>query len=49
MPQNLSARYYQENIERLPKKACETYQNLLKEEREKSSNMSVNVQRYLRR
>ena len=43
MPKNLSARYYQENIETLQKKACVTYQNLSKEEREKSSNMSVNV------
>ena len=43
MPKNLSARYYQENIKRLQKKACVTYQNLSKEEREKSSNMSVNV------
>ena len=43
MPKNLSARYYQENIERLQKKACVTYQNLSKEERENSSNMSVNV------
>ena len=28
MSQNLSAKYYQENKERLRKKACETYQNL---------------------
>ena len=33
---SLSARYYQENKERLPKKAHEKYQNLSKEEKEKS-------------
>ena len=30
---NLSAKYYQENKERLLKKACERYQNLSKEEK----------------
>ena len=28
MSKNLSAKYYQENKERLQKKACESYQNL---------------------
>ena len=35
MSQNLSVKYYQENKERLQKKARERYQNLSKEEREK--------------
>ena len=32
---NLSAKYYQENKERLQQKARERYQNLFKEEKEK--------------
>ena len=35
MSKNLSAIYYQENKERLPKTAWERYQNLSKEEKEK--------------
>ena len=35
MSKNLSAEYYQENKERLQKKACERYQNLFKEDKEK--------------
>ena len=35
MSKNLSAKYYQENKERLQKKACERYQNLSKEKKEK--------------
>ena len=35
MFKNLSAKYYQENKERLQKKAREGYQNLSKEEKEK--------------
>ena len=35
MPKNSSAKYYQENKERLQKKACERYQILSKEEKEK--------------
>ena len=31
----MSGKYYQENKERLQKKACERYQNLSKEEKEK--------------
>ena len=34
MSKNLSAKYYQENKERLQKKACEKYQNHSKEEEE---------------
>ena len=34
MSKNLSAKYYQENKERLQKKARERYQNLSKEEKE---------------
>ena len=33
MSKNLSAKYYQENKERLQKKACERYQNLSKKEK----------------
>ena len=43
MSKNLSAKYYQENIERLKKIARERYQNLSKEENKKSNNMVVNV------
>ena len=44
MSKNLSAKYYQENKERLQKKARERYKNLSKEEkRNKSDNMIVNV------
>ena len=35
MSKNLSAKYYQENKERLQKKARERYQNHFKEEKEK--------------
>ena len=35
MPKNLSAKYYQENKERLQKTTRETYRNLSKEEKEK--------------
>ena len=43
MSKNLSVKYYQENKEKLRKKARERYQNLSKEEKEKSNNMIVNV------
>ena len=43
MSKNLSARYYQENKERLQKKAHERYQNLSKEEKEKRGKMVMNV------
>ena len=43
MSKHLSAKYYQENKERLQKKARERYQDLSKEEKNKSSNMVVNV------
>ena len=35
MSKNLSAKYYQENKERLEKKANERYQNLSNEEKER--------------
>ena len=35
MSKTLSAKYYQENKERLQKKACKRYQNLFKEQKEK--------------
>ena len=35
LPKNLSAKYYQENKERLQKKARERHRNLSKEEKEK--------------
>ena len=37
MPKNLSAKYYQENKERLQKKARERHRNLSKEEKEKKA------------
>ena len=41
MSKNLSAKYFQENKERLQKKARERYKNISKEENEKSYNMKV--------
>ena len=35
MPKTLSAKYHQENKERLQQRACKRYQNLSKEEKEK--------------
>ena len=43
MSKHFSAKYYQESKERLQEKARERYQNLSKEEKEKSDNMLVNV------
>ena len=43
MSKNLSAKYYQENKKRLPKKGHERYQTLFKEEKEKSNNVVMNV------
>ena len=40
---NLPAKYYQQNKERLQKKARERYQNLSKEQKEKRDNMVANV------
>ena len=40
MPKYLSAKYYQENKERLQGKVVERYQNLSKEEKENSNNLS---------
>ena len=40
---NASAKYYQENKERLQKKARERCQNLSKDGREKNNNMMVNI------
>ena len=39
------ATYYQENKERLQKKACERYQNLSEEEKEKSNDIFGNVKK----
>ena len=41
MSKNLSAKYYQENKERLQKKPCKRYWDLSKDEKEKSKNMVV--------
>ena len=38
MSKDSSAKYYQNNIERLPKKARERYQSLSKEEKENKKN-----------
>ena len=43
MSKNFSAKYYQENKERIQKKARETCQNLFKKEKEKSDNIIMNV------
>ena len=43
MFKNLSAKYYQENKERLGRKAYERYQNLSKEKKRKCDNVVVNV------
>ena len=45
---NFSAKYYQENKERLQKKACERYENLSKEEKE-SNNMVVKITKDIRK
>ena len=37
MSKNLSAKYYQENKERLQTKDCERYENLSKKEKEKKA------------
>ena len=37
MSKILSAKYYQENMERKQKKACKRYQNLSKKEKEKKT------------
>ena len=37
MSKNLSGKYYQQNKERQQKKACERYQNLFKEEKEREA------------
>ena len=42
MSKNSSAKYYQDNKERLQKKTIERYQNLSKEEKEKINNMILN-------
>ena len=42
MSKFLSAKYYQENKERLQKKPFKRYQNLSKKEKGKSSNMVIN-------
>ena len=41
MSKNLSAKYHQENKERLQKKPCKRYWDLSKDEKEKSKNMVV--------
>ena len=42
MSKDLSAKYYQNNKERLQKEGRKRYQSLSKEEKEKSNNMVVN-------
>ena len=43
MSKILSAKYYQENKERLQKKACERYKIFLREKKKKGNNMVINV------
>ena len=42
MFEDSSAKYYQNNLERLQKKARERYQSLSKKEKEESNNMLLN-------
>ena len=50
MYKNISAKYYQENKERLQKKAHERYKNLSKEEKEKkATKCSETIQKFTRR
>ena len=48
MSKKLSAKYYQENIERLKKIARERYQNLSKEENKKATILLWTLQKSLR-
>ena len=43
MPKTSLAKYYQENKERLQKKARERFRNFFKGEKDKSNNMVMNV------
>ena len=43
MPKTLSAKYYQENKERLKKQARERIKTFLKKKKQKTNNMVVNV------
>ena len=43
MPKTSSAKYYQENKEKLQKKARERFQNFFKEEKDKCNNMVMNI------
>ena len=43
IPKDSSAKYYQNNKERLKKKARERYQSISKEEKEKNDNMVAKV------
>ena len=47
MSTNSIAKYYQENKERLQKKACERYENLSKEEKEKKQQYGCKCYRNL--
>ena len=49
MSKNLSAKYYQENKERLQKKACEVIKIFLIKSKKKNDNMVVNVKKSLTR
>ena len=43
MPKTSSAKYYQENKEKLQKKARERFQNFFKEEKDKCNNMVMSI------
>ena len=49
MPKDSSAKYYQNNKERLQRKARERYKSISKEEKEKSDKMVVNNTKSTRR
>ena len=45
MSKFLTAKYYQENIERLEKKLAKDIKNLSKQEKEKKNNMVTNIRK----
>ena len=49
MSRHLSAKYYQENKERLPKKLLKDIKIFLRKKKKKSNNMVVNVKKIFQR
>ena len=48
MSKESSAKYYQNNLEILQRKACERYQNLSKKEKEKNNNMVIKDRKFFK-